>query len=85
MRQYLVFLVPRPWPLWSLYIGPELRPGATGVMTAIGSAIAIASFGCLFVLAGTARQRLPGASGGLAADGDESAVAQPEEAEEEAR
>jgi hypothetical protein len=82
MRQYLVFLVPRPWPLWSLYIGAELRPGATGVMTAIGSAVAFASFGCLFALAGTTRV---GTGGGLAGDGDESAVAQSEEAEEEAR
>jgi hypothetical protein len=82
MRQYLVFLVPRPWPLWSRYIGPELRPGATGVMTAIGSVIALVSFGCLFVLTGTASV---GAAGGVAGGEDESAVAQSEEAEKEAR
>jgi len=48
MREYLVFLVPRPWPLWSRFLAADQRPGRTGLMTVIGSLIAMASFGTLF-------------------------------------
>jgi hypothetical protein len=47
MREYLVFLVPRPWPLWSRYLPQHYRPGPTRTMTAIGCVIAAASFGGL--------------------------------------
>lgn len=47
MREYLVFLVPRPWTLWSRFLPQEQRPGRTGLMTAIGCLVAGASFGAL--------------------------------------
>jgi hypothetical protein len=47
MRQYLVFLVPRPWPLWSRYLPPEQRPGRVGLMTLAGALVALTSFGLL--------------------------------------
>jgi hypothetical protein len=47
MRQYLVFLVPRPWTLWSRYLAPELRPGRTDLMTRAGLVLAVAAFGLL--------------------------------------
>lgn len=45
LRQYLVFLVPRPWPLWSRALPQDQRPGPTGLMTAVGAAGALAGFG----------------------------------------
>src|SRR5262249_20536914 len=44
MRDYLVFLVPRPWTLWSRYVPRSQRPAATGLMTAIGVVTAMTSF-----------------------------------------
>jgi len=49
MREYLVFLVPRPWPLWSRYLPKQYRPGPTRRMTVIGCVIAVASFGGLVI------------------------------------
>ena len=48
MRQYLVFLVPRPWPLWSRYLRPEYLPGRVGLMAATAGVMAVTSFGLLF-------------------------------------
>jgi hypothetical protein len=47
MRQYLVFLVPRPWTLWSWFLPEEQRPGPAGLMTLIGCLAAALSFGLL--------------------------------------
>ena len=47
MREYLVFLVPRPWPLWSRYLPPHLRPGRTDLMTIAGACVALAAFSLL--------------------------------------
>jgi hypothetical protein len=47
MREYLVFLVPRPWTLWSRFLPDDQRPGRTGVMTLLGCLAAIAAFGTL--------------------------------------
>jgi hypothetical protein len=44
MREYLVFVVPRPWALWSRYLPDELKPGPTGMMTMIGGVVAAVSF-----------------------------------------
>lgn len=49
MRRYLVFSVPRPWPLWSRWVPERYRPGPTGVMTAAGGLVALAAFGLLAV------------------------------------
>jgi hypothetical protein len=43
MRDYLVFVVPRPWTLWSRYLPEDQRPGRTGLMTVIGLLAAAAS------------------------------------------
>jgi hypothetical protein len=43
MRDYLVFVVPRPWTLWSRYLPEDQRPGRTGLMTVIGLLVAAAS------------------------------------------
>ena len=50
MRDYLVFVVPRPWPLWSRYLADDQRPGRTGLMTAIGIFVAVASFAALVLV-----------------------------------
>jgi hypothetical protein len=47
MRRYLVFSVPRPWTLWSRWVPERYRPGPTGMMTVVGSLVALASFGLL--------------------------------------
>jgi len=47
MREHLVFVVPRPWPLWSGYLPPALRPGRTTLMTVAGLAVAMVAFGVL--------------------------------------
>lgn len=47
MRDYLVFVVPRPWTLWSRYLTEEQRPGRTEAMTIIGVLVAMASLGAL--------------------------------------
>lgn len=47
MHRYLVFLVPRPWTLWSRFLPDAQRPGPTSAMAVSGSAIAMASFGAL--------------------------------------
>jgi hypothetical protein len=57
MRQYLVFLVPRPWPLWSRYLRPEYQPGRVGLMTVAGAGVAFTSFGLLFGSLYGARRR----------------------------
>ena len=43
VRQYLVFVAPRPWTLWSRYLPPDQRPGNTGRMAWIATVIAIVS------------------------------------------
>jgi hypothetical protein len=43
VRQYLVFVAPRPWMLWSRYLPPDQRPGNTGRMAWIATVIAIVS------------------------------------------
>jgi hypothetical protein len=48
MREYLVFLVPRPWTLWSRFLPDEQRPGPTGIMTLLGWVAAVAAAGSLF-------------------------------------
>jgi hypothetical protein len=40
-RQYLVFDLPRPWPLWSRHLPPADRPGDTTRMTIVGCAMAV--------------------------------------------
>jgi hypothetical protein len=50
MRQFLVFVVPRPWPIWSQFLPPSDRPGPTGTMTAIGVLTAAAAFVLLWWL-----------------------------------
>jgi len=57
MRDYMVFLVPRPWPLWSGFIPEALRPGATGVMTLGGCLVAMASFAALAGLVRSVERR----------------------------
>ena len=47
MREYLVFVVPRPWTLWSRYLPEDQRPGRTDLMSVIGLLVAIASLGTL--------------------------------------
>ena len=47
MRDYLVFVVPRPWTVWSRYLPENQRPGRTGLMTVIGVFMAIVSLGTL--------------------------------------
>jgi hypothetical protein len=47
LREYLVFVVPRPWTLWSRYLPPSLRPGRTDLMTIGGFAVALAGVGLL--------------------------------------
>jgi hypothetical protein len=47
MREHLVFVVPRPWPLWSAYLVPALRPGRTTLMTVAGLVVAMVAFGVL--------------------------------------
>jgi len=47
MRDYLVFVVPRPWTLWSRYLSEDQRPGRTGLMTVIGLLVAMASLAVL--------------------------------------
>jgi hypothetical protein len=48
MRQFLVFVVPRPWTIWSFYLPPSQRPGRTDVMTVAGLLAALASFTLLW-------------------------------------
>ena len=55
MRQYLVFLVPRPWTLWSLYLPRELRPGNTALMTTIGCVLSLVGLGAAVRTAGRVR------------------------------
>lgn len=50
MRQFLVFVVPRPWPIWSQFLPPSDRPGPTGTMTAIGALTAAVAFALLWWL-----------------------------------
>jgi hypothetical protein len=50
MRQYLVFVVPRPWTMWSWYLTPEQRPGNLVGMMVAGVAAALLGFGGLFAL-----------------------------------
>ena len=50
MRLYLVFLVPRPWPLWSPLLPEHQRPGPTSEMTLAGCLIALVSFATLAAL-----------------------------------
>jgi len=69
MRQYLLFLVPRPWPLWSRYLPEEMRPVPAALLTRVGLIGAIAAFGLLAV-------RLRGGR-----PEDELALAQAEEAQ----
>lgn len=47
MRDYLVFFVPRPWTLWSLYLPDEQRPGRTGLITFVALLVGAISFGAL--------------------------------------
>jgi len=47
MREYLVFVVPRSWTLWSRYLPEDQRPGRTGLMTLIGLLVAGASLAAL--------------------------------------
>jgi hypothetical protein len=47
MREFLVFVVPRPWPFWTAYLPQELRPGRTDLMLQLGLAAALAAFGLL--------------------------------------
>jgi hypothetical protein len=47
MREFLVFVVPRPWPFWSPYVPQELRPGRTDVMLRLGFVAAFAAFGLI--------------------------------------
>jgi len=47
LRQYLVFLAPRPWILWTQYLPSSLRPGRTDVMTIGGLLMAVGGFGLL--------------------------------------
>jgi hypothetical protein len=56
-REYLVFVVPRPWPLWSRYLPPDLRPGRTGRMAAIAALVGAAAFSGLFALIRDGRTR----------------------------
>jgi len=44
MRDYLVFVVPRPWTIWSRFLPEDQRPGRTGLMTALGILSALTSF-----------------------------------------
>jgi hypothetical protein len=48
MRQYLVFFVPRPWPLWSLYLSPKYRPGPTNQFALLGLATAVVALRLAF-------------------------------------
>jgi len=50
VRQYLVFVVPRPWTIWSWYLTPAQRPGNVERMMVAGVAAAFLSFGSLFAL-----------------------------------
>lgn len=58
MREYLVFVVPRPWTLWSRYLPEELRPGPTGLMTSIGAAVAALSFLALLGMVHLEKRRM---------------------------
>ena len=57
MQRYLVFSVPRPWTLWSRWLPEQHRPGPTGMMTVVGSLVAVASFGLLAAFALADRRR----------------------------
>ena len=48
MRGFLVFSVPRPWPLWSRYLPSGQRPGRTGLMAMGASLVALVAFAALF-------------------------------------
>ena len=50
LREYAVFLLPRPWTLWGPQLPSDQRPGNVGVMTTSGVGVAILSFSCLFIL-----------------------------------
>jgi len=50
MRDYLVFVVPRPWTVWSRFLPDEQRPGRTALMTAIGLLVAAASLTALTLI-----------------------------------
>jgi hypothetical protein len=51
MREHLVFVVPRPWPLWSRYLTAEERPGPTERLAAAGCAAALVSAVLLTLIA----------------------------------
>jgi hypothetical protein len=59
MRNYLVFLVPRPWTLWGWYVPTYERPGPIGLMTMAGAVVALASVGALFALVGREPSAVP--------------------------
>jgi hypothetical protein len=65
MRQYLVFLAPRPWPLWSRLLSPDLRPGRTDIMIRAGLVAAIAGFAMLWLILRDPRSRESMWSGGV--------------------
>jgi hypothetical protein len=50
MRDYLVFVVPRPWTIWSRFLAEDQRPGRTGLMTAIGILAAATSLAGLILM-----------------------------------
>jgi len=50
VRQYLVFVVPRPWTIWSRYLTPDQRPGNVERMTLVGVAAAFIGFAGLSAL-----------------------------------
>jgi hypothetical protein len=50
MHLYLVFLVPRPWTLWSPLLPEHQRPAPTDALATAGGLIALASFASLAVL-----------------------------------
>src|SRR5262249_33811881 len=51
MRRYLVFLVPRPWVLWSRYLPTNQQPVPSTLLTWIGSGILFSSLCGLVLLA----------------------------------
>jgi hypothetical protein len=50
MREYLVFVTPRPWTLWSRYLSEDQRPGRTGLMTMLGLLAAVSSLSALTIV-----------------------------------
>jgi hypothetical protein len=50
VREYLVLVAPRPWPLWSRYVPRNQRPVPVRPAVTTAAAIAAAAFGALFVV-----------------------------------